>query len=522
MPPRVGRGGGGGGGGGVDDVGVAQMRALIDVRPPFPGPPTSPCGVPSPSPLVRSDAPVGTPRPIAQAHLRDGDAERENLRAFHAAWSSAHDGFRVVVAAQERALRALHADQLARLRDLLRRARDAPAPITPDLLARRWAQRVALARGELAVAAYLDDAANAREAAETRAHLHRVDRDNAARLADDHRRRVDETVALSSAAANVEAKLLRWRANIAEGLRVAARTAPPRVRTRTRTRTDARRDPTTTTTRTTTTRTVTSVGTRRDGDVVDVTRGKLASATDATFARVADAEREATAACGVIVARSKEAAARSTRATRAFLSEARERASASRGGVVDWSDDPRGVRGEPPLDILEANGVDRVARALDAARVAVEGGEGFQGDESERAAAAAEAERRRRSGRRRETRGGLLVMEEDEEDDEGGEGRGVAPEDGFPGGDGDGDESRDGASRDERRRVSSSRASAAADSAASRRRRRDHLRSAVDWVEDEDEERGDLRESFRAELGTGTWWMVGMGTRCSWCKARRW
>ena len=92
---------------------------------------------------------------------------------------------------------------------------------------------------------------------------------------------------------------------------------------------------------------MTSVESRRAGDDVDVARGKLASATDATFARVADAEREAMAACGAIVARSKEAAARSSRATRAFLSEARERALASRGGVVDWSDDPRGVRGEP-------------------------------------------------------------------------------------------------------------------------------------------------------------------------------
>ena len=49
MPPRVGRGGAAGAGG-VDDVGVAQMRALIDVRLSFPGPPTFPSRRPVPPP----------------------------------------------------------------------------------------------------------------------------------------------------------------------------------------------------------------------------------------------------------------------------------------------------------------------------------------------------------------------------------------------------------------------------------------------------------------------------------------
>ena len=314
--------------------------------------------------------------------------------------------------------------------------------------------------------------------------------------------------------ANVESKLLRWRANVAEGVRVAARTAAPRARTRVRTRTDAGRDP-----KTTTSKAPSKTGNARNGnrlgeDVGDFTRGKLASATNATIARVLDAKREATTACETIVARSKDAAARSTRATRVFLAEAREKAFASRGGSVDWSADPRGAREEPPLepplDILEANGVNRVARALEAARAMVEGGEGFRGDDSERAEAAAEAERQRQSRKRRETRGGLLVMEEDDESDEDGgdERRGVAPGDGTRVG--NEHHSRDGV---ERRRVSSSGTSGASSSAASRGRRRDDRRSVVDWIEDEDEERGDLLESLRAELGTGTGTESGTGTR---------
>lgn len=310
--------------------------------------------------------------------------------------------------------------------------------------------------------------------------------------------------------ANVESKLLRWRANVAEGLRVAARTAAPRARTRVRTRTDAGRDPKTTTSKASSALSNARNGNRLGEDVGDFTRGKLASATNATIARVLDAKREATAACETIVARSKDAAARSTRATRVFLAEAREKAFASRGGSVDWSADPRGARDEPPLepplDILEANGVNRVARALEAARAMVEGGEGFRGDDSERAESAAEAERQRQSRKRRETRGGLLVMEEDDERDEDGgdERRGVAPGDGTRVG--NEHQSRDGV---ERRRVSSSGTSGASSSAAFRGRRRDDRRSVVDWIEDEDEERGDLLESLRAELGTGT----GTGTR---------
>ena len=245
MPPRVGRGGAGDAGV-VDDVGIAQMRALIEVRLTSPVYPSLARGAPSLRPTRPPDARVGTP--VALRRPTSATATR-SARPFARSTTRGRPSTTVSATSSPRrsAPFARFTSNSSRASATSSVARDAPAPVTPDLLARRWAQRVALARGELAVAAYLNDAANAREAVETRAHLHRVDRDNAARLADDHRRRVDETVALSSAMANVESKLLRWRANVAEGLRVAARTAAPRARIRVRTRTDAGRDPKTTT-----------------------------------------------------------------------------------------------------------------------------------------------------------------------------------------------------------------------------------------------------------------------------------
>ena len=503
MPPRVGRGGAGDAGV-VDDVGIAQMRALIEVRLSSPVYPSLARGAPSLRPTRPPDAHVGTP--VALRRPTSATATR-SARPFARSTTRGRPSTTVSATSSPRrgAPFARFVEQLARLRDLLRRAR-APRRPSPPTSSRVDGRSASPSRAaSLAVAAYLNDAANAREAVETRAHLHRVDRDNAARLADDHRRRVDETVALSSAMANVESKLLRWRANVAEGLRVAARTAAPRARIRIRTRTDAGRDPKTTAPK------ARPSGKRPKAGTVSARTSETSRAGNWRRRRTRRSHESSTRN-----ARRRRRAKPSSRGRRRrrrgrhardagrFLAEAREKAFASRGGSVDWSADPRGARDEPPLepplDILEANGVNRVARALEAARAMVEGGEGFRGNDSERAEGA-EAERRRQSRKRRETRGGLLVMEEDDErDEDGGDERRRRT------GDGTRVESRH-QSRDgvERRRVSSSGTSGASSSAAFRGRRRDDRRSVVDWIEDEDEERGDLLESsLRAELGTGT------------------
>ena len=227
------------------------------------------------------------------------------------------------------------------------RARDAPAPVTPDLLARRWAQRVALARGELAVAAYLNDAANAREAVETRAHLHRVDRDNAARLADDHRRRVDETVALSP---------LRWRTSNRNS--PMARERRRGVTRRRAHRRAARSNPYSNPNRRGTRPKTTTSSVLRPKNGKRLKRNPSQRGRRRLHARetgvgderddrrVLDAKREATAACETIVARSKMPPRDRHAADAVFSLEAREKR--SRLGAGRWI-------GRPILAALATN-----------------------------------------------------------------------------------------------------------------------------------------------------------------------
>ena len=243
MPPRVGRGGASDAA--VDDVGIAQMRALIEVRLSSPFYPSLARGAPSLRPTRPPDAHSGTP--VALRRPTSATATR-SARPFARSTTRGHPSTTVSATSSPRrsapfARFTPNSSRASATSSVARATPRRPSPPTSSRVDGRSAspsrarelrrRRVPQRRRE-----------RAREAVETRAHLHRVDRDNAARLADDHRRRVPaKPSALSSAMANVESKLLRWRANVAEGLRVAARTAAPRARTRIRTRTDAGRGP---------------------------------------------------------------------------------------------------------------------------------------------------------------------------------------------------------------------------------------------------------------------------------------